>query len=325
MRVRNARLGDVSLPDFLLVGAAKSATTSLYYYLNQHPEIRMTSIKENWFFSFMDNPPNYKSPGVLSDVVSRLEAYVKLFEGARPEQRLGDASPSYLYTYRDTIRNIQSVYPPDDLKKLRIIISLRDPVSRAFSQYWTFKRRVHEPLSFEEAVEEGAIARRLGDSWNIFYDYIGFGCYYDQVKAYLKAFGKDRVLIFLYDDIRRDPVSVCQSIFAFLGIDPGFVPDMRVKYNDLVGEPRRKWLLRILTSRNPVKRRLAAGIKRILAVFPEEPTRNAVEAFARRLVDLKRTEMLEQTKLKLVQRFSSDIKQLEDLIDRDLSHWRSMT
>lgn len=323
MKVRHERLGDVLLPDFLLVGAAKSATTSLYYYLSQHPEIRMTSIKESWFFSFMDSSPKYISPGILSNVVSRLEEYVKLFEGARPEQRLGDASPSYLYTHRETIRNIQAVYPPDDLKKLRIIISLRDPVSRAFSQYWTFKRYVQEPLSFEEAIEDSAIAKRLHDNWNIFYDYIGFGRYHDQVKAYLKAFGKDRVQIFLYDDIRSDPVGVCQSIFAFLGIDSSFVPDVQVKHNDLVGEPKRKWLLRILVSRNPVKRALAAGIKRILACFPQEPTRNALEGIVRRVFDLKRTEMMQQTRLKLTQRFSDDIKQLEVLIDRDLSHWRS--
>jgi hypothetical protein len=313
----------VALPDFLLVGAAKSATTSLYYYLSQHPEIRMTSIKENWFFSFMDKPPKYSSPGVLSNVVSRLEEYVKLFEGARPEQRLGDASPSYLYTYRDTIRNIRSVYPPEDLKRLRIIISLRDPVSRAFSQYWTFKRHIHEPLSFEEAVNENAIARRLSENWNIFYDYIGFGRYHEQVKAYLDAFGSDQVLIFLYDDLRKDPVGVCQSIFAFLGIDSGFVPDMQVKYNDLVGEPRRKWLLRVLTSRNPVKRALAAGIKRILALLPEEPTRKTIEAVVKRLIDIRRTEMMEQTRQKLMQGFSGDIRQLEVLIGRDLSHWRS--
>jgi hypothetical protein len=322
VRARNERLGDVALPDFLLVGAAKSATTSLYYYLSQHPEIRMSSIKENWFFSFMDSPPKYASPGVLSDVVTRLDEYVRLFDGARPEQRLGDASPSYLYTYRDTIRNIRSVYSPEDLKRLRIIISLRDPVSRAFSQYWTFKRRIHEPLSFEEAVDESAIARRLSENWNIFYDYIGFGRYHEQVKAYLDAFGRDRVLIFLYDDFRKDPIGVCQSIFAFLGIDANFVPDMQVKYNDLVGEPRRKWLWRVLTSRNPVKRAFAAVIKRILLCLPQEPTRKVLEPVFRRLIDMRRSEMMEQTRMKLVRGFSDDNRRLEDLIGRDLSHWR---
>lgn len=311
------------MPDFLLVGAAKGATTSLYYYLSQHPEIRMTSIKENWFFSFVDKPPTYSSPGVLSNVVSRLEDYVKLFDGARAEQRLGDASPSYLYTYRDTIRNINSIYPPREREKLRIIISLRNPVSRAFSQYWTFKRFIHEPLSFEDAIEEGVIQKRLSDNWNIFYDYIGFGRYYEQVNAFLKAFGKDRVLIFLYDDIRKDPVGVCQSIFRFLDVDPGFVPDVGQKYNDVTGEPKRKWLLRVLISRNPVKRAIAAGVKSILLRLPQEPTRKAIDAILRRVFNLERTEMAEQTRLQLIRTFSADIQRLETLIGRDLSHWRS--
>jgi hypothetical protein len=322
MKVRHDRLGDVLLPDFLLVGAAKSATTSLYYYLSQHPQIRMTSIKENWFFSFMDSPPKYNSPGVLSNVVSRLEEYVKLFEGARPDQRLGDASPSYLYTYRDTIRNIQSIYPPDDLKKLRIIISLRDPVSRAFSQYWTFKRYVQEPLSFGEAIEESAITKRLSDNWNIFYDYIGFGRYHEQVKAYLDAFGRDRVLILLYDDIQKDPVGVCRKIFAFIGVDDSFAPDVRVRYNDLTGEPKRKWLLRVLTSKNPVKRAIAAGVKQVLVRLPREPTHRALESFVRRVFAHRRVDMAPQTREKLIRVFADDVKRLEGLIGRDLVHWR---
>jgi hypothetical protein len=322
LQVRHDRFGELTLPDFLLVGAAKSATTSLYYYLSQHPGIRMTSVKENWFFSFLGNPPRYTSPGVLSHVVSSVEDYVKLFAGARPDQKLGDASPSYLYTYRDTLRNIRAVYPPRHLDDLRIIISLREPVSRAYSQYWTFRRVALEPLSFDAAIEEQVVAERIRDNWNIFYDYAGFGRYYEQVKAYVEAFGSDRVLILLYDDVQRDPVGVCQRICAFVGADAAFVPDVSRRYNDLTGEPRRKWLLRILTSKHPVKRALAAGVKALLARLPREPTVKAVDGFVRRVFQHRRVDMTPQTRTRLKQAFADDVRRLEALIGRDLSHWR---
>jgi Sulfotransferase domain len=324
MEVPYQRLGVVALPDFLLVGAAKSATTSLYHYLCQHPGIRMTSLKENWFFSFRDNPPRYASPGVLSHVVSSVEEYVKLFAGAGPEQKLGDASPSYLYTYRDTIRHTQSLYPPPYRKDLRIVISLREPVSRAFSQYWTFRRVANEPLSFEAAIEDSVIQQRMRDNWNIFYDYTGFGRYYEQVKAYLEAFGREQVLIVLYEDIQQDPVAVCQKIFSFIGVDPGFVPDVGMRHNDLTGDPRFKWLLRALKSKNPVKRAITAAVKRFLiACLPEEPTRRAVDNFAKRVFKHRRMEIAPQTRARLAQGFADDVRRLETLIGRDLSHWRN--
>lgn len=313
MKVSHERLGEIDLPDFLIVGAAKSATSSLHIYLNQHPQIRMPAIKESWFFSFLDRPPAYASPGVLNSVVSRLEDYARLFEDAAPGQTLGDASPSYLYTYEDAIRNIRAVYPPDKLKDLRIIISLREPVSRAFSQYWTFKRFDHEPLPFEQATDAAVISRRLADNWNIFYDYTGFGRYYEQVKAYLDAFGRERVLIVLYDDIQKDPLQVCQSIFAFLGVAADFVPNVRFKYNNLTGEARVKWPIRMLTSRNPLKRAAAALIPK--------PLRQLILFGAGKLL-LRRGELGDSTRRALAHGFAEDIARLETLIGRDLTHWR---
>jgi len=313
MKVMHKDLGVVLLPDFLLVGAAKSATSSLHYYLDQHPEICMPVIKESWFFSFVDNPPKYSSPGVLSDVASSLKDYIKLFEHANPEQILGDASPSYLYTYEDTIRNIKSIYPAENLDKIRIIISLREPVSRAFSQYHTFRRKVQEPLPFEETIKQDTINQRMRDNWNIFYDYTGFGLYYKQVKAFIDAFGEERVLVLLYDDIRNDQVAACQKIYKFLDVNSDYVPDVAIKHNSLTGEPRARWLMRIVTSRNNIKRAIAAFIPKII--------RNIILYFVVKLL-LKRARLAEERKNVLMKPYKEDIKKLEELIHRDLSHWR---
>lgn len=313
LNLRHEQVREALLPDFLVVGAAKSATTSLHVYLDQHPGIYMPAVKESWFFSYFDSPPRYAGPSSVDGVITRLEDYVRLFERADPSQKLGDASPSYLYTYEDAIRNIRSVYPSDRLGDLRIIISLREPVSRAFSQYWTFKRYEQEPLPFEQAVDEAVIARRLRENWSIFYDYTGFGRYYEQVKAYMDAFGRDKVLVVLYDDIQKNPVAVCQSIYDFIGVDSGFVPNVRVRHNSNTGEALVKWPLRVLTSRNPVKRALAAAIPRDI---------RKLILFATGKLLLKRGEMNAGVGRELMNMYSDEIDRLETLIGRDLSQWR---
>lgn len=314
MNIRNSGLEYITLPDFLVVGAAKSATSSLHHYLDQHPEVKMPEIKEPWFFSFLNNPPSYTSPGKLYNVVSVLDDYVKLFDDASPDQKVGEASPSYLYTYRDSIDNIRSIYPPEDLAKLKIIISLREPVRRALSQYWTFTRKAQETLSFDEAIENSVISDRLNNHWNIFYDYVGFGCYYEQVKAYLDAFGEDRVLILLYDDIQDDTANVCRTIFNFIGVDPDFRPDLVRRHNSISGEPSRWWLPRILMSTNPVKRVLAFFI-------PKEIKKSILRSLGKRF--LKRPEIPDELKLKLKNLYSDDITRLEKLIHRDLALWKN--
>lgn len=313
MKVSHERLGEILLPDFLIAGAAKGATTSLHHYLDQHPDICMPSRKESWFFSYLDGPPCYVSPDSLDGVVYRLEDYVALFEGARPQQRLGDASPSYLYTHHETIRNIRAIYGPRYFDELRIVISLRDPASRAWSQYRTFARTVREPLAFEDAIAPSTIEKRLADGWSIFYDYIGFGRYYEQVKAFYDAFGKDRVLVLLFEDIEADPIAVCRSIAAFIGVDTQFVPEVAVRHNSVSGDPMIKWVARALKSRNPAKRAVAAWI-------PKQAREKVLAALAARF--LKQPVLQDSTRCGLARTFADDISRLETLLDRDLSGWK---
>jgi hypothetical protein len=302
------------LPDFLLVGAAKSATSSLHSYLDQHPQIAMSSQKESWFFSFHKKPPHYSSPGVLNDVVSELDEYLSLYDGAAANQLLGDACPSYLYTYEDTIRNIRQLYSEQALAKLKIIISLREPVSRAFSQYYTFRRKVEEPLIFELAVQEDTINRRLQENWNIFYDYLGFGMYSKQVEAFQQAFGKEQVLVLLFEDIHADIEKTCQTIYGFLGVDADYIVDGSLHHNSISGEPRLKWLVAGLFSRNRFKRMLASlipkKIRHVILFMIFKPL------LKRQVLDL-------DTGKQVSEKFNKDILLLEELIGRDLSSWRN--
>ena len=311
-----ADIPNTRLPDFLLVGAAKSATSSLHFYLDQHPRIKMASQKESWFFSFFKNPTEYNSPGKLSNMVTELDGYLQLFDGAKADQLLGDACPSYLYTYKDTINNIQLLYSKEELARLKIIISLREPVSRAFSQYYTFKRKVNETLDFEKAMRESTVKKRMDDNWNIFYDYPGFSMYSSQVKAFQEAFGKERVMVVLYDDIRKDINSVSRSIFSFLGVDPEFAINDNVKYNSITGEPKMKWLVSGLLSKNSAKRVIAS-------VIPKKLRMIILYVMLKPLI--KRQTLDSELHKKLSAYFEKDILSLEKLLDRDLSSWHKNT
>jgi hypothetical protein len=306
-------MANTRLPDFLVVGAAKSATSSLHEYLDQHPQIKMPSQKESWFFSFYNKPVAYDSPGKLSDLVSELDEYLHLYDGASNSQILGDACPSYLYTYEDTIKNIRLLYSVEALKNLKIIISLREPVSRAYSQYYTFKRKVEEPLSFEQAVMAETVKQRMQNNWNIFYDYTGFGLYSKQVEAFQQAFGKQSVMVVLFDEVHKDMPAVCRSLYRFLGVDADFTVDDKEKHNSFAGEPSLKWLVAGLFSKNKFKRKISSLIPKPLRML-------ILYVILKPL--LRRKELDEDTRLYLADFFRADILRLEKLIDQDLSAWR---
>src|SRR3990167_8952287 len=105
MRVTVRGMG-VKLPDFLIVGAAKSGTTSLYYYLKQHPQIFMPRQKELRYFCLAHIPPIESRKSKLLGPVWSLDGYISHFREAWDSQIMGEACPGYLYAYEDTIRNI---------------------------------------------------------------------------------------------------------------------------------------------------------------------------------------------------------------------------
>ncbi len=204
-----------SLPDFLIVGAAKSGTTSLYNYLKQSSDIFMCEPKEPWFFSYYNEiNPTFNSPQTLGGVYTSLEDYSELFPETNYKIK-GDASPSYLNLYKKTIENIKYIYGEDYLE-LKIIIILRDPAQRVWSMYNHFKRSFDEPLKFYEAINKEQIQSRIKNNWNPFYDYIGVSQYYNQVKAYMNTFPQVKVVLF--DELVEDPQSVVGELCDFLNV-----------------------------------------------------------------------------------------------------------
>ena len=290
----------MTMPNFFIVGAQKAGTTSLYHYLNQHPQVYMSPRKEPHFFEGMHS--EFRRPGRRSTPVSDLAAYQALFEGASDERAIGEASASYLYSTRapDLIKS--------SVPNARIIAVLRNPADRAYSNFLHCVQVGREPLgSFAEALQ--AEQARMRDKWGPLWYYKHKGLYYAQVKRYLDTFGQGQVGIWLYEDLRYDAFETLGEVFRFLGVDESFVPDASVEHNPS-GIPRIGRLytgVRAFTARNPVL------VERVL------PAR--LRGYVKSRLFAKPPPFPPEVREELIEGYREDILRLQDLIGRDLSNW----
>ncbi len=295
-------------PNFLIVGAARSGTTSLYNYLKQHPDIYMPKHKEPLFMTseIYANLSERDPRRHLNDdaKVYTYEDYLCLFADAMNEKMLGEASATYLYYYESAIPKIK--YYLDDPK---IIIMLRDPVARAYSSYGNIVRDGAESCSFDEFLEQEETRKR--ENWDILNMPVSNGLYFAQVKAYLDNFTDVRVIIF--DDFKKDTFTVTRETYAFLGVDSQFTPDVHEAFNQSV-RSKYKLIEYLLNKDNPLKRAVRPMLQRLVS-------RRTTEKIGRRLREGTSDQMNPNTKAFLKQVFHDDILRLQDLLSRDLSAW----
>jgi hypothetical protein len=266
------------LPNFLLVGAAKAGTTSLYHYLNQHPQISMCALKEPKFFNAQVMKFPLRGPRdhiVVSRMVRTFTDYERLFDNAGGARAVGEASPDYLYYAAQVVPLIR-----ETLGDPRIVIVLRDPVERAYSAFRHLRRDGREPLDFETALDEENHRRLM--NWEFIWFYKACGLYHDQVRHFLGHF--PRVHVALFDDLLADPRGFMRRLYEFLDVDTSFVPDVSAASNESA-VPVARWLPRFIRKNNaPMRdetrarlreffrddiRRLAALIGRDLSAWLE--------------------------------------------------------
>lgn len=294
------------LPNFLIVGAAKCGTTPLYFYLKQHPDIFIPEMKECRFFSEMPPFSGPQSKIYRKRSTHTLDQYKLLFSGSSKEKTLGDASPDYLYFYERSIRNIKKL-----LGDPKIIIILRNPVDRAFSNYLHLVRGGWEELSFEDALESEEKIKKDNWLWVRYYKDIGF--YYLQVKAYLDSF--KHVKVYIYDDFKKDNLRILKDIFTFLEVETSFVPDTKTKYN-ISGIPKNRFLHKMITKSNLIKSIISPIVS--LGISKENRIK-LIESLGSKL--LTRPEMKPETREYLKELYQEDILKLQELLKRDLSRW----
>ncbi len=179
------------LPDFLIIGAQKSAKTWLAHVLRQHPRIFMPEHEPHFF--------NYPQP---------IERYLQAFSQAHPDQLIGEKTPDYLHLSRRQIAEVRKLLP-----HARLIVILRNPIARAWSQ-------ARMELS---VVNKRQLSQRdlLGLALHVYFARNRLRTKYAQaLRRWLKFFPKEQLLVLFYEDLRKDPVDVLQRVFAFLNISP---------------------------------------------------------------------------------------------------------
>ena len=301
----------MTMPNFFIIGAQKAGTTSLYHYLRQHPQVYMSPVKEPFFFNHEIGPDgrvvkeSFGGPGrSRNPKFADLEEYRALFEGVKEELAVGEASVLYIYV-PGTAERIERYAPG-----AKAIALLRDPAERAYSAFLNAVRGGREPLSdFARALreEEG----RVRENWAYVFRYRSRGFYHAQLERYYEVFGRERVGVWLYEDLKEDPVGVSQSVFRFLGVDDSFVPDASLRHNPASvpkGEAARL-AIRFMNTMLPAVRKVVPSAYKV-----------------RRLVN---TRILTEesppldpgVRAELIEGYREDVLKLEELIGRDLSAW----
>ncbi|MBK9639488.1 MAG: sulfotransferase domain-containing protein [Bacteroidetes bacterium] len=200
-------------PPFFIVGAPKAGTTALHLFLDKHPEVCMSTDKEPNYFSHKEIKEQllyYKKTNSTTE-----SEYLSLFHPTPKTKIAGEGSVSYLF-YPMVPERIKN-FSPD----AKIIISLRNPVQRAFSHYQMDYSLGYVNETFEQIFRNGQSHPKTG---NHFQQYFLLGNYGTQVERYLKTFGDTNVLIILHQDIIQSPKQVIQKLCHFLGIDDSLLP-----------------------------------------------------------------------------------------------------
>jgi hypothetical protein len=295
-------------PQFLVVGTARAGTSALHYYLRQHPGIFLPSQKEPCYYCFAGEKLNY-TRGKFAFAITKGTEYHGLFKDAPKNSYKGEISTPYLYLHEKTISNIKSLHSnPDTLK---IIIILRNPVDRAYSQYLWKVRDGREELSFEEALKQEK--KRMLQNYSFDYFYAHRGLYYLQVKAYMNAF--PQVKIFLHDQFRNNFNGTLGELCSFLGVDE-FEFERRDDVN-VSHKPKFASFGRLITMESRAKYKL-------LNVLPDSVRISIKEQFMRWNSSSKQQpEMSDDARKYLNNYYKDDLLKLQKLTGLNLASWIS--
>jgi len=297
----------MTLPNFLVIGAGRSGTTSLHHYLAQHPDVHMCAVKSPNFFVAGDPIPPWEGPALRAMArhwITERGDYEALFAGAGGKRAVGDVSPVYLQS-RQAPARIHAACPD-----AKLIAILRQPVERAWAHYLGRRRDGLEPRADFRAVIEDELARALPDEV-AFGSYIGCSRYHHFLAGYFDRFPRERIKVYLFDDLTSDAAALLRDLFEFLEVDPAPAVDTERRHNQsgIVRHP----LLRLLWTRT-VRARIA------LRPFLPAAIRDSARVAMGR--ELHRPALDLELRARIARILEPDVERLEQLLGRDLTSWR---
>lgn len=289
----------MTMPNFLIIGAMKAGTTSIYSYIKQHPQIYMSHLKEPHFFSSNE----YQKRGFKP--ISSIEEYRALFNDVSCEKAIGEASTTYLANPKAAER-ISYCIP-----EAKLIAIFRDPASRAYSHYLMSNQpklaKEHQNTFFDD------FFRTLQSNSHIFQS----GLYFIHLKHYLSLFGSQQIKVFLYEDLKNNLDNLLLEIFQFLGVDDSFTPKRTESRYNLGGIPSNKFVYDVLEiSRQSFNKFISPFMPKVLVD-------QLYQAYAGvRTKNLNAPPPLPlKIREQIIAMYREDILQLQDLIQRDLTLW----
>jgi hypothetical protein len=292
---RNALTAEV-WPNFFIVGTMKGGTTSLYYYMKDNPDIYLPSNKEPNYFASEDIVENSKI------VIRDKKKYLSLFANVKDEHAIGEASTTYLYSAHAPVR-IHQVIP-----EAKIVMILRDPIQRAFSQYLANVRNKNlglHKLSFTKALQldYNKKDKRIGTSIL----YVERGMYYEQVKRYFDLFGRRQVKVLIFEEYIRDTAAQVRDVLEFLGTRFYLPPNVTEAYNSFF-IPNNRFSHSILASDK---------LARLARFLPK----SRLKQYLRKSIlgnSIPKPEIEPDARAFLQEIFEPDIRKLESLLGRTL-------
>jgi len=292
-------------PNLFIVGAAKSGTTSLHNYLNQHPNIFMCNPKEPHFLI-------NKEIGVdrIPVGITEKSEYENLFTEGEGKKYRGESSVMYLMYPEIVIPKIKNNY----LENTKIIIMLRNPVERAYSGFHHVKR-----YNVKENIQDFTEAWKLSEERYFNQKdmtpasrYQELGLYYNQVQSYLNEF-KDNLHIIIYDDYKSDFKSEMNKVFDFLEVENIEIDSDK---RHMVGgwQWENEKLKKLMMKKNPIK-------TAVRMLIPFKGLRKSIKKRIQENNTVEVQQMTEEERIMMNEFYKTDVKKLSELLNRNLNFW----
>lgn len=291
----------MTLPNFIVIGAAKSGTTALYWYLAEHPSVFMSPVKETNYFAYgLDEQGRllYRHPDFHRYPIKTVRQYEALFAAAGRAKAIGEVSPIYLECPQSAGRI------REQLPSARLVCILRQPVERAYSDYQMYLRSNGRRLDPARDLSADSEWAQPDSHW------MQIGRYHEQLSRYFERFPREQIHVFLFDDLKRAPLSAVQEVYRFLGVDSSFAPDFDTPHN-IGGMPASRFLEGVFTSR---------AIRKSVGHWVPKGAANWVRRLRTR--NLRPAPQLPaELRASLNRQFREDISRTSELLGRSLDHW----
>ena len=296
------------LPNLFIPGAGKSGTSSLHGYLDSHPQISMSTVKEPHFWS----DPKFNTLGN-----NEFEAYQSLFNS--DSKIRGESSTGYLF-FEDFIVNIKKYYSTSP----KFIIVLRNPIDRLYSHYWWLRGIGSETSSFKEAVLKDfdiTPHQSLQLPEHHYKNYYQFGLYGKQIQKFYKNFGKDNIHIITSELLSSQTLETINSCFSFLGVES--LNNIQVQKSNTTIILRYPWIYKNIKKAALRKSKLKQVLK---PVFPKAIRKELNENLYPLVYKLTATkkkypELSQKDRQWIKELYFNDISLLKTITNMDFQEW----